>query len=132
MAAKSLEMRWRRALPGAAPLGTLIGAGQRGARILAHRFDIALNHRSCAVVVADDGGLELWLDRCLRKRRAPSGREPLYAWTNVELDWEEHRYVEARYHQARRELTVAIDGEPALKRRLPAAAAPPAAGPACP
>ncbi len=86
---------------------------------MAHRFDIPLRHRTFTITIADDGGLELWLDDCLRKRRAPSEREPLYVWTNVELDWEDHHYVEARYFQMRGELNVSINGEPILERRLP-------------
>jgi hypothetical protein len=85
---------------------------------LSYRFDIAHRHKSFAVVVADDDGLELWLDGCLRKRREPSAREPLYVWTNVELDWEEHHYIEVRYYRAKREVQVAINGEPVLEWRL--------------
>lgn len=86
---------------------------------MAHRFDIPHRHRAFSVVVADDGALELWLDGCLRKRRAASARQPLYVWTNIELDWEEHHYVEARFHSARRELAVTVNGEPILQQRLP-------------
>lgn len=86
---------------------------------MAHRFDIAHLHRAFSVVVTDDGVLELWLDGCLRKHRAASARQPLYVWTNIELDWEEHHYVEARWHGARRELTVTINGETILQQRLP-------------
>ena len=64
---------------------------------MSHRFDIPHFHRRFSVLITDDGGLELWLDGCLRKRREPSDRDPLYVWTNIELDWEEHHYVEARY-----------------------------------
>lgn len=65
------------------------------------------------MTVAADGGLELWLNGCLRKRREPSDRDPLYVWTNVELFWEEHRYVEARYYRRDRgRLEVTVNGEP--------------------
>ena len=75
---------------------------------------IAVGHKSAQVVVTEDGGLELWLDGCLRKRREPSAREPLYVWTNVELHWEEHRYVEARYWPSGRRLEIAVNGEPVV------------------
>ena len=88
---------------------------------MTHRFDIAHRHKTFTVLIAEDGALELWLDGCLRKRREPSEREPLYVWTNVELDWEEHHYVEARYFQRRGQLSVTINGEPILERLLPAA-----------
>ncbi len=93
--------------------------------MLAHRFAIPHRHKTFTVVVAEDGGLELWLDGCLRKRRAPSTREPLYVWTNIELDWEEHHYVEARYFRRRGDLEVTINGEPILERRLPPENPPP-------
>ena len=73
---------------------------------------IPVGHKSAQVVVAADGALELWLEGCLRKRRGPSAREPLYVWTNVELYWEEHRYVEARYWPGADRLEVTINGEP--------------------
>ena len=82
------------------------------------RFDISLRHRKFSVVIADDGALELWLDGCLRKRRESGERDPLYVWTNVELDWEDHHYVEARYYQHRDELAVTINGAPVLTESL--------------
>ena len=85
---------------------------------MARRFDIAHRHKTFSLILADDGALELWLDGCLRKRRQPSERDPLYVWTNIELDWEEHHYVEARYYQRRGELKVAINGAPILEERL--------------
>lgn len=90
-----------------------------GNRKVPHRFDIPHRHRAFTVVVTDNGALELWLDGCLRKRSRANGGLTRYVWTNIELDWEEHHYVEARYHSDRRELTVAINGEPILQRRLP-------------
>ena len=83
-----------------------------------HRFDIPHRHRAFSIVIADDDGLELWLDGCLRKRRDPSPRDPLYVWTNVELDWEEHHYVEARYFRSTRQLKVTINGAPILEQSL--------------
>ena len=74
--------------------------------------DLPVGHKTVRVTVTADGGLELWLNGCLRKRREPSGHDPLYVWTNVELYWEEHRYVEARYY--RRDtgrLEVAVNGD---------------------
>ena len=64
------------------------------------------------MVITDDGALELWLDGCLRKRRDPGERDPLYVWTNIELDWEEHHYVEARYYRHTDELALTINGAP--------------------
>ncbi len=76
-------------------------------------------HKRFEIRVTEDGALELYLDRCLRKRREHSGREPQYVWTNVELEWEEHHYVEARYWASSGELQVTVNGEPILAQRLP-------------
>ena len=74
-------------------------------------FEFPLGHKKFEVVITNDNGLELWLDGCLRKRREPSRREPLYVWTNVELLWEEHRYVEARFFPSSGRLEVTVNGE---------------------
>ena len=74
-------------------------------------FEFPLGHKKFEVVIANDNGLELWLDGCLRKRREPSSREPLYVWTNVELLWEEHRYVEARFFPSSGMLEVTVNSE---------------------
>ncbi|MCY4059667.1 MAG: hypothetical protein OXG44_16890 [Gammaproteobacteria bacterium] len=83
---------------------------------MARRFDIPHRHRIFSIIIADDGALELWLDGCLRKRRDPGPRDPLYVWTNIELDWEDHHYVEARYHRRLDELIVTINGAPILEQ----------------
>ena len=61
--------------------------------------------------VADDAALELYMDNCLRKRRPLGEREPQYVWTNVELEWEEHHYIEARYWASEDRLLVTINNE---------------------
>jgi|TARA_B100000315_G_scaffold243444_1_gene266827 hypothetical protein len=49
------------------------------------------------VCLTDDDAIELSLYGVVRKRCEFSGREPQYVWTNVELEWEEHHYIEVRY-----------------------------------
>ena len=73
---------------------------------------VALSHRGkdFEIRLADDGALELHLDGCLRKRREAKDREPQYVWTNVELQWEEHHYIEARYWAGNRRLKVTVNG----------------------
>jgi hypothetical protein len=39
-------------------------------------------------------------------------------WTNVELEWEEHHYVEARYWASGQRLEVTVNGQPLLERTL--------------
>lgn len=82
--------------------------------------DIDFQHRQkrFRVRITDEGALELYLDDCLRKKRPPGEREPRYVWTNVELDWEEHHYVEARFWPSRRRLRVDVNGEPILERQV--------------
>ena len=77
-------------------------------------LNLPVGHKSVRLAVTGDGGFELWLDGCLRKRCEPSSREPLYVWTNVELHWEEHRYVEARYWRSEDRVEATINGEPAV------------------
>lgn len=93
---------------------------------MTQRIEIPHGHRRFVVQITDDGGLELWLDGCLRKRREPSPRTPLYVWTNIELDWEEHHYVEVRFYPEsepdRGLLRVTVNGAPILEQSLPVAA----------
>ena len=56
-----------------------------------------------------DGALELWYDGVCRKRREPQAQEPQYVWTNVELEWEEHHYVEVRYWRSADRLRVTVN-----------------------
>ena len=75
-------------------------------------IDFQHRHKSFQIRLPESGALELYVDGCLRKRRARSERSPQYVWTNLELEWEEHHYVEARYWAAQQRLAVTINGEP--------------------
>ncbi|MCZ6643755.1 MAG: hypothetical protein O7F71_19445 [Gammaproteobacteria bacterium] len=68
-------------------------------------------NKNFSIKFPDDGTLELYVDGCLRKSRSPGKREPQYVWTNVELLWEEHVYIEARYWSASGRLEVTVNGE---------------------
>ena len=88
---------------------------------MTHSIDIPHRRRRFRIRITEDGALELWLDGCLRKRCAPSPGDPLgplYVWTNIELDWEEHHYIEARYHRRTGTLAVAVNGACVLERVL--------------
>jgi len=82
--------------------------------------NITFQHRykPFEIRLTDDGGLELYLDDCLRKRREAGEREPQYVWTNVELEWEEHHYVEARYWASQDRLVVTVNGAALLDAGL--------------
>ena len=85
---------------------------------MAHTIPFTHRHKDLQVRIDDDGGLELYLDGCLRKRREPGEAQPRYVWTNVELEWEEHHYVEARYWADQGRLQVTVNGRPVLDREL--------------
>jgi len=68
-------------------------------------------HKSFQLILTDDGAIELYLDNCLRKRREPGSKEPQYVWTNVELEWEEHHYIEARYWASSGAVKITVNGE---------------------
>ena len=75
------------------------------------QFDFQHRRKQYFIRITDDGTVELYVDNCLRKDRPRSGREPQYVWTNVELEWEEHHYIEARYWSSSDRLQVTINGE---------------------
>ena len=77
-------------------------------------------HKTFEFTLTDDGAIELYLDNCLRKRRDPGDSEPQYVWTNVELEWEEHHYIEARYWADSGELKITVNGDPLLQETLTA------------
>lgn len=68
------------------------------------------------LVVGPGARLELYANDCLRKDRVGEGAETLYVWTNLELEWEEHHWIEARLLPADaagdRLLRVTSNGEP--------------------
>jgi hypothetical protein len=86
---------------------------------LSHSVPFQHRHKHLEIRVTDDGALELYLDNCLRKRREPGDQEPLYVWTNVELEWEEHHYIEARYWPSRQYLNVQVNRDPIIDTQLP-------------
>ena len=68
-------------------------------------------HKNFELRLLDNGSLQLCLDDVVRKERRASTREPQYVWTNVELQWEEHHYVEARYWASSDRLCVTVNGD---------------------
>ena len=75
-------------------------------------------HKSFEIILTDDGAIELYLDNCMRKRRDPGPKEPQYVWTNVELEWEEHHYIEARYWASSGVLKVTVNGDKLIEQAL--------------
>ena len=66
--------------------------------------------RDFAVRQTAEGELALMLGKVVRKTCPPSDREPQYLWTNVELEWEEHHYIEVRYWAASGRLRITANG----------------------
>ena len=76
------------------------------------RFEFTHRDRPFVVELDDDGTLLLKLDGIVRKERPPQAAEPQYVWTNVELQWEEHHYIEARFWRSTGRLNVSVNREP--------------------
>ena len=85
---------------------------------MAKQISFDHRHKSFELILTDEGAIELYLDNCLRKRRDPGPREPQYVWTNVELEWEEHHYIEARYWASSRILKVTVNGDSLIEQVL--------------
>ena len=83
-----------------------------GKQALEQVFEFRYRDREFALRVAPGRSFALSLAGVVRKERCFAGREPLYLWTNVELEWEEHHYIEARYWPSRRSVAVTVNGEP--------------------
>lgn len=75
-------------------------------------FRFEYRNRPFEVRVGSDLAVELYLDGVVRKRRLPSGKAPMYLWTNVELQWEEHHFVEVRYWPDNGRLLITVNGGP--------------------
>lgn len=73
------------------------------------QFDFRHRHKAFSVRLTPRGTLELYVDDCLRKDRPRTRREPQYVWTNVELEWEEHHYIEVKYWASERRLLVTVN-----------------------
>ena len=80
-------------------------------------FKFDLEHKQFVIRVDETDALELYVDNCLRKRDSSSDQVG-YVWTNIELNWEEHRYVEARLTRASRALHVTVNRETVFDESL--------------
>ena len=83
-------------------------------------FRFEYRDRPFEVRVGSDRAVELCLDGVVRKRRLPSGKAPMYLWTNVDLQWEEHHFVEVRYWPDDGRILITVNGGPLHDEVLPA------------
>ena len=82
------------------------------------RIELPLGHKSFSLVLRANDDLELYVDNCLRKRDSARDSQVRYVWTNVELHWEEHRFVEARFNRRNRRLQVTVNREEVLSQKF--------------
>jgi hypothetical protein len=70
-----------------------------------------LNYRDRPVELDIDGdALVLRLDGVERKRRHREGVSCVYVWTNIELHWEEHHFIEGRWWPASGRVLLTVNG----------------------
>jgi len=71
---------------------------------------VNLHYRGKKIEVRQEAeiSLSLWVDGCLRKKRPI--RENVYLWTNIELEWEEHHYVEVYFQGDTGSLKITANG----------------------
>ena len=60
-------------------------------------FQLNYRNRPVELEIVGDSELVLRLDGIVRKRRHREGVSCVYVWTNIELHWEEHHFIEARW-----------------------------------
>jgi hypothetical protein len=78
-------------------------------------YRVALDYRGRQLVLAIEGDdLVLSLNGVERKRRSRGDGSCVYVWTNVELEWEEHHYIEARWWPAHGRVRVTVNGSELL------------------
>ena len=64
------------------------------------------------IQLSSDKDIELYLNGCLRKSCPKTEGIVQYVWTNIELEWEEHHYLEARYWRSECRLEVTVNRKP--------------------
>ena len=79
-----------------------------------------MRYRDHTLELAIEGDeLVLRLDGVVRKRRTRDGADCVYVWTNVELHWEEHHFIEARWWPDSDRLLLTANGATLLERPTP-------------
>ena len=76
---------------------------------MSKEITFTLEHKQFVISVDESKSLSLYVDNCLRKQDA-SNTQTAYVWTNIELHWEEHRYVEVRLRRDTMQLRVTVNG----------------------
>jgi len=71
-----------------------------GATVSRSRITLDYHDHRIDLAIVDGRELVLSLDGIARKRRRRDDGDCVYVWTNVELHWEEHHYIEGRWWPA--------------------------------
>jgi hypothetical protein len=74
------------------------------------RYEIGYRGHPVVLQILNNHELVLSLDGVARKRRTRAGVTCVYVWTNIELQWEEHHFIEARWWPASGRLSVTVNG----------------------
>ena len=82
-------------------------------------LQVNYRNRPVELEIVDDNELLLRLDGVVRKRRHREGTHCVYVWTNIELHWEEHHYIEARWWPETRRVHLTVNGNTLLDIVLP-------------
>jgi hypothetical protein len=73
-------------------------------------FRLEYRDRPIELAIIDDN-LVLSLDGIVRKRRGRTGVSCVYVWTNIELHWEEHHFIEGRWWPATGRVELMVNGK---------------------
>ena len=74
------------------------------------RYEIDYRGRPVVLQIVNNEELLLSLDGVVRKRRSRVGVTCVYVWTNIELQWEEHHFIEARWWPESGRISVTANG----------------------
>lgn len=84
-----------------------------------YSVDIPVGHKSCTVMLLPNNELRLYVANCLRKTGTlGDGSEILCVSSNIELYWEEHSYVEARYDCVKHTLQVRVNQQTVFDKTI--------------
>ena len=82
-------------------------------------FQLNYRNRPVELEIVGDRELVLRLDGVVRKRRDREGVSCVYVWTNIELHWEEHHFIEARWWPETQRIHLTVNGTTLLDVTLP-------------
>jgi hypothetical protein len=84
-----------------------------------NRYEINYRGRPVVLQILNNQELVLSLDGVVRKRRNRIGVTCVYVWTNIELEWEEHHFIEARWWPQSGLVRVTANGALLLEEHVP-------------